>query len=331
MATPMNRSAFPYQFDKEIAKMFFAKYADYPKEFDKIAKVENFPAGKTYTEAEISGLGALRAMGEGEAISYDVPVEGHKKSIQTVKFGLGFQKTEEMSADELFGMSKRMSDSLSRSAAICADTNFWNLFNNGFATTQSWDAKYVFAANHVTMKSGETISNLGAADLSQTSLEAAFQYYDDLVDEAGIKLNLKPNKLVIPTELKWLANDLLKSTGRVWNYPDSSGQVMGGMATGLSYVAANTYVAPGNGPLLNGVNPNNGIVDNWSVFVSKYLTDPDAWFLLSDQQDARFLWKKRPTMTSTTDFDTDNEMYKIVMRFAVAVFDWRGMYGSPGA
>lgn len=323
MGAPMNRAAFPYQFDKEIAKMVYGKYADHEKEFDKIAKIENFPAGKTYTEAEISPLGGLRAMGEGEPVSFDVPVEGHRKSITTVKFGLGFQLTDEMSSDELFGMSKKMSASLSRSAVLCAEQNFWNLFNNGFSSVTAWDGKPVFANNHTTLKSGQTINNLGTADLSQSSLEAAFEYFDNVVDEAGFKLSIKPNKLIIPNALKWVANDLLKATGRVWDYTSRAG--------GYVTVGAGDSVAPGNGPLMNGVNPSNGIVDAWTIFVSKYLTDDDAWFLISDEHDARFYWKKKPTVSSSSDFATDNQLYKLVMRFAVAVFDYKAMYGSPGA
>ena len=323
-ASPMNRASYANQFDKEIAKMVYGKYADYPKEFDKIAKIANFPAGKTYTEAEISGLGQLRAMGEGEAISYDVPAEGHKKSISTVKFGLGFQRTEEMSADELFAMSGKMAASLAKSAAYAAEQNFFNLFNNGFVTTYhtAWDGKAVFADDHATLKSGTVINNKAAVDLSQSTLEAAFEYFDNLVDEAGMPLLIKPKTLLIPTELKWVANDLLKATGRIWDYTSRNvGSVTIGSAT----------AAPSGSEMLNGVNPANGVVDSWNIFVSRYITDSTSWFLLSDEHDARFYWKKKPTMSSSNDFDTDNMMYKLVMRFATAVFDYKAMYGSSGA
>jgi hypothetical protein len=327
MSTPMNRGAYPYQFDKEIAKMVYGKYADYPKEFDKIAKIATFPAGKTYTEAEISGLGSLRAMGEGEAISYDMPTEGHKKSIQTVKFGLGFQKTEEMTADELFAMSTKMSASLSKAAVQCAEQNFFNLFNSGWAAATTpvtaWDAVSVFSltgVGHYTLKSNTKITNGVASDLSQTALEAAFEYFDGLVDEAGMPLIAKPTTLLIPMGLKWVANDLSKSTGRVWDYSNR----------GMGYVTGTTIASAANN-LQNGVNPSSGIVDSWKIHASRYLTDTNGWYLLSDQADARFYWKKKPTMSSSSDFDTDNEMYKLVMRFAVGVFDYKGMYGSAGS
>ena len=332
-SAPMNRGGYPYQFDKEIAKMVYGKYADYPKQFDKIAKISNFPAGKTYTEAEISPLGALRAMGEGESISYDVPVEGHRKSIQTVKFGLGFQKTEEMTADELFNMSTKMSASLSRAAVVCAETAFWNLFANAFTATTGtlcWDDKPVFATNHSTLKSGTTINNKGTAALSQTALEAAFEYYDNLVDEAGMKIMLQPNTLVIPNTLKWVANDILKATGRIWDYSGTGADRTRGL---LSIQSSPVVQGPNNG-LMNTVNPSNGIVDSWRIFVSRYLSDSSGsgaandWYFLSDEHDFRFMWKKKPTMSSSSDFDTDNDLYKLIMRFAVGVFDYKGAYGA---
>jgi len=322
MATAVNRGAFPLQFDRELAKVFYGTYADLPAQWSKIAKVEDFPKGRYLSNAELSPLGNLRAMAEGEEISFDTPVEGHKKTIQTVKFGLGFQVTAEALEDDLHDQLKKLPQSLARSANFTIEQNFWNLFNNGFSTVTGWDGLPVFANNHVTLKSGTTIANLGNADLSDTSLKAAFEYFDNLVDEAGMPINIKPDKLVIPSALKWVANDLLKATGRVWDYSDySKGLVNDGSSN----------IAPGQGPLMNGLNPSNGIVDGWSIFVSRYLTDDDAWFLIAPEHTFTFYWKKKPTMSSSDSFTTDARLYKVVTRFATAVWDYKPMYGSSGA
>ncbi|HSW65336.1 MAG TPA: hypothetical protein VLH56_18815 [Dissulfurispiraceae bacterium] len=323
MAVPMNRATLPNQYDQSISKMFYGGYTDLPSEFDKVAKVENFPKGRYLTQAEVSPLGALRQMGEGEEISFDVPAEGHKKSIQTVKFGLGFQLTEEAQDDDYHGQISKLPQSLARSAGYCRETNFFNLFNNGFSGggVTAWDGVSVFGS-HTTLKSGTTISNVGNADLSNTSLEAAFEYFDGLVDEAGIKLILKPDMLLIPTALKWVANDLLKSSGRVWDYDDRY--------KGVVDVSGTKY-APGTGPVMNQWNPSNGIVDDWRIMVSHYLTDDDAWFMLAPKHTFTFYWKKQPTMSSSSNFGTDAMLYKVTMRFATAVWDYKPAYGSPGA
>jgi len=293
--------------------MVMGGYMDEPSQYDKIAKIETFPVGKTYTEAEISGLGQLRALGEGEAITFDSPSEGHKKSISTVKFGLGFQVTDDMGEDELFSMSKKMAGSLSKSAAYCREQNFFNLFNNGFATELGWDGNPIFYATHSAMKSGDTINNLGSADLSDTSLKAAFEYFDNLVDESGLPIYATPNMLLIPNASRYLANDLLKATGRVWD-----------AAPGITSANSEKHN-------LNSLNPGMNVVPDWNYMTSRYITDSDSWFLLSDQADFRFLWKKKPAVSSSDDFATDNKMFKLVMRFSAACFDYKGAYGSPGA
>lgn len=323
MAVPMNRAGFPYQYDREIAKMFYGAYADLPTQWDKIAKVETFPKGRYLSYAELSPLGALNRMNEGEEIMFDTPAEGHKKTVQPVKFGLGFQVTEEAQEDDLQGQISKMPNSIARSAGFCIEQNFFNLFNNGFSTELAWDGLSVFNNSHATLKSGTTIDNAGAADLSQTSLEAAFEYFDNLVDEAGFPLMIKPDTLLIPNELKWVANDLLKSTGRVWDYTSRSG--------GYVTVAAGDSIAPVPGPLLNGTNPANGIVDAWKVVVSHYLTDTDAWFLLGKDHGFTFYWKKKPTMSSSESFGTGSKLYKVVTRFVPTVWDYKASYGSAGA
>ena len=324
MSVPMNRGAYPYQTDREIAKMTMAAYMDEPTFYDKVAKIADFPKGRYYSEAEISGLGELSALAEGEAISFDTPVEGHKKTIQTIKFGKGFQHTEDMKSDELFDMVGKMAPSLAKSAAFCREQNFWNgCFNNGFATATAWDGQPIFAA-HTTLKSGDTITNLGNADLSDTSLKAAFDYFLELKNEAGMPVYIDPDLLIIPNALRYAAHDLLKATGRVWTGVDANGIANDGTH----------YVGNANSEkhFANALNPSFNVVPKWDYLPTRYITDADSWFLVSrEYADARFYWKKKPTMSSSDDFATDNTMYKMVMRFAVGVFDYKGMYGSPGA
>ena len=315
MGVPMNRGAFPYQSDREIAKMVLAKYMDEPTFYDKFCKIADFPQGRYYSEGEISGLGTLEAMAEGEAVSFDVPAEGHKKTISTVKFGRGFQHTEEMKTDELFDMVGKMAPSFAKSAAHCREQTAFNLLNNGFTGggVLAWDGNPVFYATHSTMKGGNTLNNLGAADLSDTSLKAAFAYFAALYDEAGMPCYIDPDLLVIPTALRYVANDLLKATGRVWDTP------AGTMANSEKHFQ-------------NPLNPSFNMVPKWDYLESRYVTDDDSWFLMSrEYSDFRFYWKKKPTMSSSSDFATDNTMHKLVMRFATGVFDYKGAYGSPGA
>jgi hypothetical protein len=323
MAIPMNKGAFPYQLDRTIKKMWAGEYSFKPTEYDKVAQIKDFGDGASFSEAEISPLGGLVSMGENSPIPFDTPVEGHKKTWTTVKFGRGFAVTKEMIEDNLFGKAVDSAKSLARSAVYCAETAFWNNFNLGFSTALSWDALSVFNDSHVTLKSVTTIDNNVSADLSQTSLEAAFQYVDGLVDEAGMKLMLTPDKLIVGPSLRELAFGLKTSLARVWAYSNwNTGQIN-----------SNAQVAPGLSAdgIKNFLNPANGQVPDWTPFVCHYLTDANSWFLTTKEIDVRFLWKRKPSIESADDFNTETKMYKTTMRFSTGWGDYKGVYGSAGA
>src|SRR6056297_1835251 len=101
-----NRKIFGNHLDRDVGNIFFDDYADYPSEFDRVAKVGQAPAGNHWTEAELSPLGKLREIPEGGGITFDFPVEGHKKTVYYNKYGLGFQITKEMYTDDLTGNFK---------------------------------------------------------------------------------------------------------------------------------------------------------------------------------------------------------------------------------
>jgi phage major head subunit gpT-like protein len=301
-----NTTVYGNHLDRDVNDIFFDDYEVYRREYPSIAKMENAPAGNHYTESEISPLGALREIPEGNGIYFDIPVEGHKKVVYYTKYGLGFQITEEMMKDDLFGNFKKMPKKLAKSAALKPDAVFWDLFNNGFGTHTAWDSQYVFDTDHSTLKSGTTIANepATAGTLSETTLQAAYEYFDAIIDEAGFPIQMTPFLVVVPTELRWTAGKLLQTEFQVGS--------------------ANNDV--------NTVNPGNNIVPSgWNYFVSRYLTSTTAWFLLAKEHDFRILWKDNTRLESADDFYTGNALFKVVQRYAVFVMDYKGAYGNEGA
>ena len=119
-----NTKVFPKSLDRDINKLFFDAYIEYPREYQQVAKIETAPPGNHYREAELSPLGQLRELPEGEGIQFDLPVEGNDKTIYYTKYGLGFQITEEMMADDLFGNFKKMPKKLAKSAVQKQETVF---------------------------------------------------------------------------------------------------------------------------------------------------------------------------------------------------------------
>ena len=301
-----NTKVFPNEFEKDINKIFFDNYIEYPREFQQIAKIQTAPPGKHYRESELSPVGALRELPEGEGLQFDLPVEGNDKTITYTNYGLGLQFTEESVMDDLFGNFKKLPAKLAKSAVQKQEGVFWDLFNSGFTTQTAWDGNAIFSTSHAALKGGADLSNTPAVagSLSETTLQAAFEYFWNLKDQAGNPITMEPWLLVAPVKLRWKVMELWKTEG-----------VLG---------SANNDI--------NTVNPSqNPDLPGWKPFMSRYLTSDTAWFLISKDRDARFYWKKKPTLESSDDFSTGNALFKTTERMAAFVMDYVGMYGNAGA
>lgn len=302
---PATTGAFPNTLNRDINDMFFDTYPEVERDYVKIAKEQTAPAGDHFTISAMSGLGHLQVIGQGDAVTFDLPAEGNKRTMYYSKYGLGFQLTEELLKDDLTGNWKKMPQKLAKSAAIKPDVIFWNLFNNSFTSELSWDGQYIFDTDHKTLKSGQTIANRPATGsaLSETTYQAACEYFDTAVDEAGMPIYARPWKIIVPSKLRATARKLRLNVG----------------ALGTANNDMNT------------ANPDNGVWDPYDVMVARWLSSTTAWFVLAEDHDFNMLWKDRATLRSSEDFLTGNSLHKVTMRFLAYCGDYKLAYGNPGA
>ena len=123
------------------------------------------------------------------------------------------------------------------------------------------------------------------------------------LDSAGNKIMIKPKILLVPSELEYSAYEILKST----------------------------YLADVSTNNLSSIGPNGRyIIEPMSW---EYLTDSDAFFMLSDKMDheLHMFWAKRPEIRQEIDFKTDVALTRILARWDVGYSDWRGVCGTTGA
>ena len=300
-----NTAVFGNHLDRDVSEIFFDKFAGYQSEALQVAHVEPAPAGNHFTEAELSALGPLRAIDEGDSVQFDSPVEGNKVTRYYTEFGLGIQITKHMYKDDLTGNFRKMPSKLSKSANYKIETEFWDLFNSGFGTHTAADGEYIFDEDHTPLKAGDDQANepAVAGSLSETTLLAGFESFDALKDESGMPLDMTPYLLIVPYQLRTTAGKLLGNEG-----------ILG---------SANND--------MNSVNPANGIYPGWGVHISKFLTSATAWFLLAQEHDFRFLWKEEAALESADDFFTSSALFKVTMRFGTFCNQWKGAYGNEGA
>jgi len=140
------------------------------------------------------------------------------------------------------------------------------------------------------------------ADLNETSLEAAVIQIGQWTDERGLKIATQPKKLIIPSDLQFVATRLLETEGRVGTADND----------------------------INALSNNGSVPGGYTV--NHYLTDNNAWFLTTDIPNGMKHFVRAKMATSMdADFDTGNSRYKARERYSFGVSDPLGIFGSPGA
>jgi hypothetical protein len=284
--------------------LFGLEYARYGEQHKEIFETET--SERSFEEeTKLSGFSAAPVKNEGSAISYDNAQEVFTARYNHETIALGFSLTEEAIEDNLYdSLSSRYTKALARAMAYTKQTKAAAVLNNGFDTDyKGGDGVPLFSAAHP-LVSGGTNSNIPsvAADLNETSLEAAVIQIAAWTDERGLLIAAKPRKLVIPPSLQFVATRLLETELRVATADND----------------------------LNAIKSNGSIPEGYTV--NNFLTDTDAWFLTTDVPNGLKHFVRTPMSTSMDgDFDTGNVRYKARERYSFGWSDPLGMYGSEGA
>ena len=281
--------------------MEYNKYGEEHKEiFDEETSDRSFEE-----ETKLSGFSAAPTKSEGAAIQYDNAQEAWTARYNHETIAMGFAITEEAIEDNLYdSLSARYTKALARAMAYTKQVKAASILNNAFdANTTYGDGKALCATDHP-LVSGGTNGNRPAvaADLNETSLEAAVIAISQWTDERGLLIASRPRKLIVPPSLQFVATRLLETEGRVATADND----------------------------LNALRSNGSIPQGYAV--NHYLTDTNAWFLLTDVPNGLKHFVRTPMQTGMDgDFDTGNSRYKARERYSFGVSDPLGIYGSAGA
>ena len=284
--------------------LFGLEYARYGEEHKEIYEIES--SERSFEEeTKLSGFSAAPVKSEGSAIAYDNAQEAWTARYNHETIAMGFSLTEEAIEDNLYdSLSARYTKALARSMAYTKQVKGAAVLNNGFnASITGGDGVALFSTSHP-LVSGGTNSNTPsvAADLNETSLEAAVIQIAGWTDERGLLIAAKPKKLIVPPALQFVATRLLETEQRVGTTDND----------------------------INALRNNGSIPEGYTI--NHFLTDSNAWFLLTDVPNGMKHFVRTPLKTDFEgDFDTGNVRYKARERYSFGYSDPLGIYGSPGA
>ena len=255
-------------------------------------------------EVMLGGFANASVKPEGQGVTYDDAQETYTAGYTNETVALAFALTEEAVEDNLYDkISTRYTKALARSMANTKQVKGSNIINN--STTSGYtggDGALLVSASHPTLSGNQTNVLTTAADLNETSLEAALIQISQMKDERGLKIALRGMKLILPVNLQFVAERLLNSAGRVGTADNDINAIKS-----------------------MGMVPQGYVINN-------FLTDTDAWYIKTDAPNGLKHFNRAPIRTAMEgDFDTGNVRYKARERYSFGWSDWRGIFGTPGA
>ena len=255
-------------------------------------------------EVMLSGFAQAQVKPEGSGVTFDNAQETFTARYSHETIALAFSITEEAIEDNLYDrLASRYTKALARSMANTKQVKAANVLNNAFSSSfAGGDGKELCATDHPTIAGTFSNELSTSADLNETSLEQSLIDIAALTDERGLKIAARGVKMIIPSELQFTAERLMKSAQRV-----------GTADNDINAVAS------------MGMIPQGYVVNN-------FLTDTDAFFIKTDVPNGLKMFVRSPIKTAMEgDFDTGNVRYKARERYSFGFSDPRGIFGSPGA
>ena len=300
----ISRSQLAKELEPGLNALFGMEYNRYEQQHAEIFETES--SDRAFEEETlIVGFGNAKVKTEGQGVEFDNATEGFTARYSHETIALAFALTEEAIEDNLYDrLGARYTKALARSMAHTKQVKAASVLNNAFSSSfTGGDGKALVATDHP-LTGGGTLSNRPStySDLNETSLEDALISISTFVDDRNMVIALQGQKLVVPPQLQFVADRLLQTPGRV-------------------------------GTSDNDINAlkNMGMIPE-GYTVNNFLTDTDAWFLLTDCPDGFKHFERSALSTSMEgDFDTGNVRFKARERYSFGFSNPRAVFASQGA
>ena len=300
----ISRAQLAKELEPGLNALFGMEYQRYENEHAEIFDTES--SDRAFEEdVLLVGFGNAPTKVEGQGVSFDTASESYSARYTHETIALAFALTEEAIEDNLYDrLGARYTKALARSMAHTKQVKAASILNNAFNSSfTGGDGKELCATDHP-LASGGTLSNelSTAADLNETSLENSLIDIANFKDDRDMILALRGMKLIVPTNLQFVADRLMDTPGRVGTSDND----------------------------INAVR-NMGMVPEGYV-VNHFLTDTDAFFIKTDCPDGFKHFERTPLSTAMEgDFDTGNMRFKARERYSFGFSNPRAIFGSPGA
>lgn len=302
-ATVINSGSFSKALWPGINAWYGKAYDEYPVEWTDL--VDQYTSRKQFEEdVGVTSFGLAQIKPEGQAVAFDTEMQGFITRYTHIEYALGFIITKIMFDDDQYDVvGERRAKGLAFSMRQTKENVVANTYNRAFNSSYTGgDGVSMINSGHPNVAGGTWSNTLSvAANLSEASLEQSCIDISKWTNDRGLRVAIMPKTIIIPTDLQFGLERILKSQYRVGtNYNDISALVSMGKFPG-------------------------------GAKVNHYLTSTTAWFIRTNSPDGIKLFERSPdAFTEDNDWDTENAKFKATARYSVGWTDPRGIYGTAG-
>jgi hypothetical protein len=301
----ISRGQLVKELEPGLNALFGLEYKQYENQHAEIYTTES--SDRAFEEeVMLSGFAQAQVKAEGQGVSFDNAQETFTARYTHETVALAFAITEEAIEDNLYDrLASRYTKALARSMAQTKQVKAVNPLIQGLPTTDNFDSGdgvSLFNTAHPTIAGSYANTLATQADLNETSLEQSLIDIAAITDERGLKVAARGVKMIIPSELQFTAERLMKSQGRTATADND-----------INAIASMGMIPQG-------------------YRVNNFLTDADAFYIITDVPNGMKMFDRSPIKTAMEgDFDTGNVRYKARERYSFGVSDPRGIFGVEGA
>ena len=297
---PAVRGDWPDHVRPGARKAFANEYPQLEAHYPTFFQVDG--STRAFEEELVStGLGTVGLKPEATSIPLDKPRPRGKVTYIHATYGLGYEVSQELWEDELYGAvvppsSRFLAAAMRDGEEIVAAS----VFNLAFTTQQAYDGVSLIDVAHPGIGIADQANQPATPiDVSVAALQSAMERYMLRTDDRGLRIKIRPEQLIHHPNNFWLVRAILGS--------------------------AQTPFTANNEPNIvaqQGLTP-----ETWP-----FLTDTDAWYLQGPKKlRPQFFWRRKPAMDDDYDKKDQVAQFFISARFTAGVTDWKGLDGSVGA
>ena len=297
----ISRSQLVKELEPGLNALFGLEYNRYENQHAEIFVTET--SDRAFEEeVMLSGFASAPTKQEGAGVVFDTAGETFTARYNHETIALAFSITEEAIEDNLYDrLAARYTRALARSMSNTKQVKAANVLNQAQFTAVTGGDGQPLISNAHPLATGGTFSNVltVAADLNETSLEQSLIDIAGFVDERGLRIATQGRKMIIPKELQFTAERLMKTPQRV-----------GTADNDINAIASMGMVPEG-------------------YSVNNFLTDTDSFFLMTDVPNGLKHFVRSPIKTAIEgDFDTGNVRFKARERYSFGFSDPRAIFGN---